>query len=87
MLKITVTYRFLIILKEGTIMARIIVDEKVCKGCSMCVNACPLKIIALDKTRLNAKGYHPAKLMEPEKCVGCASCATMCPDTAITVER
>ena len=61
-------------------MARIIVDEKVCKGCGM-------KIIALDKTRLNAKGYHPAQLVEPEKCVGCASCATMCPDTAITVER
>ena len=53
----------------------------------MCVHACPLKIIALDKSRLNAKVYHPAKLMEPEKCVGCASCATMCPDTAITVER
>ena len=68
-------------------MARIIVDEKVCKGCGMCVHACPLKIIALDKTRLNAKGYHPAQLVEPEKCVGCASCATMCPDTAITVER
>ena len=44
----------------------------------MCVHACPLKIIALDKTRLNAKGYHPAKLVEPDKCVGCASCATMC---------
>ena len=29
-------------------MARIIVDEKVCKGCGMCVHACPLKIIALD---------------------------------------
>ena len=68
-------------------MARIIVDEKVCKGCGMCVHACPLKIIALDKTRSNAKGYHPAQLVEPEKCVGGASCATMCPDTAITVER
>lgn len=54
-------------------------------GCA-CTHV-PLKIIALDKTRLNAKGYHPAQLVEPEKCVGCASCATMCPDTAITVER
>ena len=53
----------------------------------MCVHACPLHIIALDKSRLNAKGYHPAQLVEPEKCVGCASCATMCPDTAITVEK
>ena len=62
-------------------MARIIVDEKVCKGCSMCIHACPKKIIALAKDRLNAKGYHPAA------CVGCAACATMCPDSAITVER
>ncbi len=68
-------------------MAKIIVDETVCKGCSMCVNACPLKLIALAKDKLNAKGYHPARLMEPEKCVGCAACATMCPDTAITVEK
>ena len=68
-------------------MARIIVDEKVCKGCSMCINACPTKIIALAKDRLNAKGYHPAQLIDEAACVGCAACATMCPDTAITVER
>ncbi len=68
-------------------MARIIVDETVCKGCAMCVNACPLQIIALAKDKLNAKGYHPAGLTAPEKCVGCAACATMCPDTAITVEK
>ncbi len=68
-------------------MAKITVDETVCKGCSMCVNACPLHIIALAKDVLNAKGYHPARLAEPDKCVGCAACATMCPDTAITVEK
>ncbi len=68
-------------------MARIIVDEKVCKGCSMCINACPKNIIALAKDRLNAKGYHPAELTDEAACVGCAACATMCPDTAITVER
>ena len=68
-------------------MARIIVDEKVCKGCSMCINACPKNIISLSKDRLNAKGYHPAELIDEAACVGCAACATMCPDTAITVER
>lgn len=68
-------------------MAKIIVDEKVCKGCSMCVFACPKKIIALSKTKLNTKGYHPAELIDEAACVGCAACATMCPDTAITVER
>ena len=61
-------------------MARIIVREEVCKGCEMCVNACPKKIIRLSKDRINAKGYHPAELIDEEKCIGCASCATMCPD-------
>ena len=55
-------------------------------GCEMCVNACPKQIIALDTHKINAKGYHPAKLMEPDQCTGCKSCATMCPDVAITVE-
>lgn len=53
----------------------------------MCVYACPKKIIALTKDKINAKGYHPARLMKPEECIGCKSCATMCPDVAITVER
>lgn len=68
-------------------MGKIIVDECICKGCGMCVKACPLKIIALAKDKINAKGYHPSRLIAPEKCTGCASCAMMCPDTAITVER
>ena len=68
-------------------MARIIVDEKVCKGCSMCIHAWPKQIIARAKDRLNAKGYHPAELTDEAACVGCAACATMCPDSAITVER
>lgn len=68
-------------------MPKITVDENVCKGCGLCANACPLHIISLDTGRLNAKGYHPAWLAQPEKCVGCAACATMCPDTAITVEK
>ena len=68
-------------------MAHIEVDENLCKGCEMCVYACPKNIIALDITKINAKGYHPAKLMEAEKCIGCKACATMCPDIAITVYR
>ena len=68
-------------------MGKIKVDEKICKGCGLCVRACPFKIIALSKKKINAKGYHPAELIDPDKCTGCASCATMCPDTAMTVER
>ena len=67
-------------------MGKITVNEDVCKGCGMCVFACPMKIIELAKG-INAKGYHPAKLMVPQKCTGCCACAFMCPDVAITVER
>mgnify|MGYP000900638694 CR=1 FL=1 len=68
-------------------MAKIIVNEDLCKGCGMCVMACPMKIVALDKNKLNQKGYNPAMLTDESKCTGCKSCATMCPDVAITVER
>lgn len=68
-------------------MAKIIVDEIICKGCGLCVNACPMKIIELSDEKINEKGYHPAELIDADKCTGCTACATMCPDTAITVER
>ncbi len=70
-------------------MPTIRVDEKYCKGCELCLDACPRRIIELDMSRLNAKGYHPAGLKKgsEDKCTGCASCAAMCPDCAIIVER
>ena len=58
-----------------------------CKGCGLCASVCPKKIIALDTSALNAKGYHPAEMTDMEKCLGCAMCAMMCPDVAITVEK
>ncbi|MCI9256739.1 4Fe-4S binding protein [Oscillospiraceae bacterium 42-9] len=68
-------------------MPTIHIDEAVCKGCGLCAHACPRHILSLDSGRLNAKGYHPARLVQPDQCVACAACAAMCPDTAITVEK
>ncbi len=62
------------------------VDELFCKGCELCVIACPPKVIALDRSCLTAKGYHPAHLTG-EGCTGCAVCAVVCPEAAITVYR
>lgn len=58
-----------------------------CKGCSLCVVACPVDILALDETTVNVKGYHPATIVNEDKCIACANCAIMCPDVVITVER
>ncbi|MBC3516397.1 ferredoxin family protein [Neobittarella massiliensis] len=68
-------------------MAKITVNTDLCKGCGLCVQACPKQIIALAQELLNAKGYHPAQCIDEGACIGCAMCATMCPDVAITVER
>ena len=68
-------------------MAKVTVNEDRCKGCGLCVDACPKKIVTMAKDRINAKGFHPATVIEMDKCIGCAFCATMCPDVVIEVER
>ncbi|MCR5665070.1 MAG: 4Fe-4S binding protein [Oscillospiraceae bacterium] len=68
-------------------MVKLSINELVCKGCGLCVRACPKGVLALSKTKLNAKGYHPAEAVKPEECIGCASCARTCPDVAIRIER
>jgi 2-oxoglutarate ferredoxin oxidoreductase subunit delta len=67
-------------------MAKVTFDENLCKGCGLCVGACPKKIVKL-KTEINVKGYHPACVEDQAACIGCAFCATMCPDCVITVEK
>ncbi|MDR1620376.1 MAG: 4Fe-4S binding protein [Clostridiales bacterium] len=68
-------------------MAKVTINEERCKGCGLCVRACPKKIMQLSKTKLNSKGYHPAEVTEPEACIACAACARTCPDVVIQVER
>ena len=41
------------------IKGAIVVDTERCKGCNLCVVACPLDVIALNK-EVNMKGYNYA---------------------------
>jgi 2-oxoglutarate ferredoxin oxidoreductase subunit delta len=62
------------------------VSELYCKGCEICITACPQKVIGLDMEHLTPKGYHPAYL-KSEGCTGCLICAIVCPEAALTVYR
>jgi 2-oxoglutarate ferredoxin oxidoreductase subunit delta len=66
---------------------RVSFDENKCKGCELCTTVCPVKIVSMDKERINVKGYHPATVKEMDKCIACGSCAKICPDVVIKVER
>ncbi len=49
-----------------------------CKGCGLCVSACPKNILELSKERINQKGYHPVEVVDQEKCIGCGRCEDVC---------
>ena len=68
-------------------MIKVTINEVLCKGCGLCVRACPKGVLELSKTKLNAKGYHPSEVVNQEACVGCTSCARTCPDVAITIVK
>jgi 2-oxoglutarate ferredoxin oxidoreductase subunit delta len=68
-------------------MAKVTFQTDRCKGCGLCVSACPKGILAISANEINNKGYSPAVMTDQDKCIGCAFCATMCPDCIITVEK
>ena len=69
---------------KGTIF----IEQDRCKGCILCTTVCPQNVLVMNEEIFNAKGYHPAELVDPdEKCTGCAICAVICPDVCITVFR
>jgi 2-oxoglutarate ferredoxin oxidoreductase subunit delta len=56
-----------------------------CKGCGLCVSACPPGVLALESERVNHLGYHPVRLVDPAGCTSCIRCARVCPDSVFTV--
>lgn len=59
-------------------------NENQCKGCELCVAACPRDVLAIG-TQVNILGYRPATIVDPARCTGCKACALVCPEVAFTI--
>ena len=68
-------------------MSKLTISVDRCKGCGLCVNTCPKKVLRLSATQMNARGFRPAELTDEAACISCAFCAIICPDTVIKVEK
>lgn len=67
-------------------LGAITIDTDRCKGCALCIEACPKHVIGFAERKVNAAGY-PFATIIGEDCIGCASCGIVCPDGCITVYK
>ncbi|MDR1631555.1 MAG: 4Fe-4S dicluster domain-containing protein [Dysgonamonadaceae bacterium] len=68
------------------IRGAVVVDKERCKGCNLCIVACPTDVLELAK-EVNSKGYNYAQMKKPGECIGCVNCGYVCPDGCITVYK
>lgn len=62
----------------------LLIDIDPCKGCELCIEACPPQVLEMSADR-NHAGYRYPILHEG--CTGCAACQMVCPDYVFTVYR
>lgn len=55
-----------------------------CKGCELCIPACPPRVLTMS-TAVNRMGYRYPELHPG--CTGCAACLLVCPDFVFDVFR
>ena len=54
----------------GKMKGAVVVDENRCKGCNLCVVACPTHSLALATGEVNHKGYAFCKQVDLDACTG-----------------
>jgi len=63
----------------------IYIDEKICKGCQLCIHFCPKNVFQMGD-KVNDKGFAIPEVVNENKCTKCKLCELICPDLAVFVE-
>lgn len=69
---------------ENRSLGTVTIEAARCKGCELCIAACPVNALRMSTTR-NAKGYLLPELVS--ECTGCTACQMICPDYVFDVYR
>ncbi len=67
-------------------MLKIIIDDKYCKGCMICFNACPKDVFKPSDSRSKLGALMP-EAKNHEKCIDCKICERLCPEMCISVNK
>lgn len=62
----------------------IVINERYCKGCGICIHLCPKHILEVSK-EVNSRGHHPPHVTDLSECGNCHQCELFCPDFAIFI--
>jgi len=60
-------------------MATVTITDRGCRGCTMCVDICPVDVFDYDEAQ------QLAQVARPQDCIGCLSCRYICPSQCVDV--
>ena len=63
----------------------VVIDTEACKGCDLCIDACPPEVLVMTTLTVNATGYRYPLLLPG--CTGCKACSQICPDFVFQVYK
>ncbi|MYS87475.1 4Fe-4S dicluster domain-containing protein [Embleya scabrispora] len=69
------------VLSKGTL----VIDVDACKGCDLCIDACPVDVLRMTVDDVNDRGYRYPQLLPG--CIACKACSAICPDFVFQVYR
>jgi 2-oxoglutarate ferredoxin oxidoreductase subunit delta len=63
----------------------VVINADACKGCELCIDACPPRVLQMTASAVNVQGYRYPELLPG--CIACKACSQICPDFVFQVYR